>query len=60
VGKREGKRPFGRHRLRWSYNFKVDLQEMRREDLSWIDLAEIDDKCHVVSCSSVVMNLRVP
>jgi hypothetical protein len=44
VGKREEKRPLGRHRLRWSYNFKMDLQEMRREDLNWIDLAEVNDK----------------
>ena len=27
-GKSEGKRPFGRHRLRWEDNIKVDLQEV--------------------------------
>ena len=26
VGKPEGKRPLGRHRCRWEYNIKVDLQ----------------------------------
>ena len=28
VGKSEGKRPFGRTRLRWEYNIKIDLQEV--------------------------------
>jgi len=28
VGKPEGKRPFGRHRLRWEDNIKMDLQEV--------------------------------
>ena len=26
VGKPEGKRPLGRHRLRWEVNIKMDLQ----------------------------------
>ena len=28
VGKREGKRPLGRPRLRWEDNIKMDLQEV--------------------------------
>jgi len=28
LGKREGKRPFGRHRLRWKDNIKMDVQEV--------------------------------
>jgi len=28
VGKREGKRPLGRHCRRWEYNIKMDLQEV--------------------------------
>jgi len=28
VGKPEGKRPLGRHRLRWEDNIKMDLQEV--------------------------------
>jgi hypothetical protein len=28
VGKPEGKRPFGRHRLRWEDNINMDLQEV--------------------------------
>jgi len=27
-GKPEGKRPLGRHRLRWKDNIKLDLQEV--------------------------------
>ena len=28
VGKAEGKRPLGRHRLEWEDNIKMDLQEV--------------------------------
>jgi len=28
VGRPEGKRPLGRHRLRWNDNIKIDLQDM--------------------------------
>ena len=28
VGRPEGKRPFGRSKLRWESNIKVDLQEV--------------------------------
>ena len=28
VGKPEGKRPLGRHRRRWDYIIKMDLQEV--------------------------------
>jgi len=44
VGKREERRPFERHRRRWSYNFTVDRLEMGREDVNWIDMAEVNDK----------------
>jgi hypothetical protein len=36
VGKPEGKRPLGRHRHRWEYNIKMDLQEVELEE--WIRL----------------------
>jgi hypothetical protein len=29
VGKPEGKSPLGRPRVRWEYNIKIDLQEVR-------------------------------
>ena len=28
VGRPEGKRPLGRHRLRWNDNIKIDLHDM--------------------------------
>jgi hypothetical protein len=31
VGKPEGKRPFGRYRLRWEDNIKMDLQKVECE-----------------------------
>jgi len=33
VGKPEGKRPHERARRRWEDNIKMDLQEVRREDM---------------------------
>jgi hypothetical protein len=32
VGKHEGKRPLGRHRLRWEDNIKMELQQGRGLD----------------------------
>ena len=43
VGKPEGKRPLGRPRRRWEDNIKVDIQEVRCEDMDWIDLAQDRD-----------------
>jgi len=40
VGKHEGKRPLGRHRLRWEDNIKMELQE----GVDWIDLAQDRDR----------------
>jgi hypothetical protein len=28
VGKPEGKRPLGRHRIKWEYDSKMDLREI--------------------------------
>jgi len=58
IGRLEGKRPLGRHRLRWEDNIKMDLQAVGCGDVDWIDLAQDRDKCqaHV----NAVMNLRIP
>ena len=40
VGKLEGMRPLGRPKLRSVDNIKVDLKEVRRKGMDWIDLAE--------------------
>jgi hypothetical protein len=38
--KPEGKNPFGRPRLRWEDNIKMDLQELGCGVMDWIDLAQ--------------------
>jgi hypothetical protein len=38
-GKREGKGPIGRLRHRWEDNIKMDLLEIGREGMDWIDVA---------------------
>ena len=38
-GRPEGKRPFGRHRLRWNNNIKVHVKEIGWRGMDWIDLA---------------------
>jgi len=44
VGKPEGKRPIGRHRIRWEDNIKMDLQNVGRGDMNWIELARDMDR----------------
>jgi len=37
MGRPEGKRPLGRHKLRWNDNIKVDLQDVGSGyGLSWL------------------------
>jgi len=38
VGKPDGKKPQGRPRCRWEANIKLDLQEIGRDVMDWIDL----------------------
>ena len=58
VGKPEGKRPLWRPRRKWEDNIKMDLQEMGREGMDWIGLAQDRDKWRALV--NAVMNLRVP
>jgi hypothetical protein len=44
LGKPEGKRTLGRTRYRWVNNIKMDLREIGRDDIDWIDLAQDRDK----------------
>jgi hypothetical protein len=44
VGNPEGKRPLGRPRRRWVYNIKMDIREIGRGDMDWIELAEDTDQ----------------
>jgi hypothetical protein len=58
VGKREGKRPLGRPRLRWVDNIRIDLREIRLDGMDWIHLAQNRDQWRAFV--NRVMNLRVP
>jgi hypothetical protein len=58
VGKPGGKRPLGISKRRWEDNIKMELQEVRREGMDWIDLAQDRDSWWTLV--SVVINLRVP
>jgi hypothetical protein len=58
VVKPEGKRPLGRPRRRWVDNIKMDLREVGRDGMDWIDLAQDRDRWRAFV--NEVMNLRVP
>jgi hypothetical protein len=45
VGKPEGKRPLGRSRLTLEDNIEMDLLEVGRGGMDWIELAEDRDRC---------------
>jgi len=44
VGKPDGKRSLGRPLLRWEDNIKMDLQEVGRWGMNWIELAQDRDR----------------
>jgi hypothetical protein len=39
VGQPEGKRPLGRPRRRWEDSIRMDLKDIGRGGMDWIDLA---------------------
>jgi hypothetical protein len=57
VGKPEGKRPLRRPRRRWVDNIKIDLREIERDGMDWIDLALYRNQCKALM--NTEMNLRV-
>jgi hypothetical protein len=57
VGKPEGKRPLGRPRRRWVDNIRMDLGEMRWDDVDLIGLAQDRDRWRALVNSA--LNLRV-
>jgi hypothetical protein len=58
VRKPEGKRLLARPKRRWVDNIKMDLREIRWDDIHWIDLAQ--DRNQWRALVNTVMNLRVP
>jgi hypothetical protein len=56
VEKPDGKRPLGIPRFRWEDNIKMDLQEVAREGMGWIDVAQDRDRWWALV--NAVMNLR--
>ena len=57
MGKPEGKRPLVRPRHRWEGNIKMNLKEVVRGGMDWIELARDRDRWRPFM--NVVMNLRV-
>ena len=57
VGKPEGKKPLGKPRRRWEDNIKMDLQEVGRGGMAWIELAQDRERWRALV--NAVMNLRV-
>jgi hypothetical protein len=58
VGKPEGKRPLGGPRHKWVHNIRMDLGEVGRGDVDWIDLTL--DRNRWRALVNLVLNLRVP
>jgi hypothetical protein len=58
VGKPEGKKPLGRTRGSWMDIIKMDLREIGRDGMDWIDLAQDRDLWRALV--NTVKILRVP
>jgi hypothetical protein len=58
VGKREGKRLFGRPRRRWEDNIKMGLKEVGCGGMDWIDVTQDSDRWRAFV--NAVMNLLIP
>jgi hypothetical protein len=58
AGKPEGRRPLGRHRHRWEYNIKLNLQEVGGGSGDWMERAQDRDRWWALV--STVMNFQGP
>jgi hypothetical protein len=58
VGRPEGRRPLGRPRRKWEDNIKMDLREVGRVGMNWIEPAQDRDRWRALV--NAVMNLLVP
>jgi hypothetical protein len=57
AGKPEGKSPLGRPRHRRADNIKMNLRDIKRDGIDWIDLAQERDKWRALV--NMIMNLWV-
>ena len=57
MGKPEVKSPLRRPKRRWEDNIKMDVQEVGRGGMYWIDLAQDRDRWRALM--NAVMNLRL-
>jgi hypothetical protein len=57
VGKPEGRRPLGRPSRKWEDGIGMDLREIGREDVEWVQLAQ--DRGQWRAVVNAVMNRRV-
>jgi hypothetical protein len=58
VGDPAGKRALGRPRRRWENNIKMNLREIGRCGVDWIDLAQ--DRDQWMALVNKAINFRVP
>jgi hypothetical protein len=58
VGRSEGRRPLGRFSLIWEDDIKMDLQEVGRAGMDWIELAQDRDRWRALLSATV--NVWVP
>ena len=58
MGKPEGKRSLGRHRRRWEYDIKMDLQEVGFGAMDWIEVSQDRDRWRALV--NAVMYLQAP
>jgi hypothetical protein len=60
VGKREGKRPLERPKLRWVDNIKMNLREMGLDGMDRIDLVSVLTFLPAGDCSTTNTLLQLP
>ena len=53
-----GKRPLGRHRLRWEENITMDLEKIGINAANWVDSTQ--DRNYWRALVNAALNLRVP